>query len=114
MKKPYDYQRDYSLCPPAIVRTSNVRVSERNIELIRGFFSALMGKNSVHEVLCFVRKVSSDGEVVRESRAVSTDTFDLNVGILFRYVHTVGVSERVIINEKFDDALVESVYTISG
>ena len=114
MKKPYDYQKDRTFCPPAIVRTSNVRVSEENVSLVRDFFSDLIKKNHSHEVMCFVRKESENGEIARESRKVSASTFDLKVGSVFRYVHTVGVSERVIINEKFDDVLVESVYTISG
>lgn len=115
MKKPYDYQKDYTFCPPTVVRTSNVRVTKRNLEFIREFFSSLMEKNSAHEVLCFVSMVSTeDGSVARSSRAVSSETFNLKVGVVFQYIHTVGVSERIIVNEDVDGGVNQSVYTISG
>ena len=114
MKKPYDRMKDFSFVPPTVVRTSRVRVSEKNLDLIRDFFSDLMKKNSVHEIMCFVRKVSSDGSVARESQKVSPSTFELKEGVTFKYVHTLGISERIIVNETFDDARVERVYTISG
>ena len=114
MKKPYDREKDFSFTTPAVCRTSNVRVTKRNIELIQNFFTALMKKNSVHETMCFMRKVSSDGSVARECQRVSASTFELKEGVTFKYVHTLGISERIIVNETFDDARVERVYTISG
>lgn len=113
-KKPYDHTKDFSFVSPTMVRTSNVRVSEKNRNLIRDFFSDLMERRSIAETMCFVRKELADGKVVRESREVSTDTFDLKIGMVFKYIHTIGVSERVIVNGDIDGAHVESVYTISG
>ena len=113
-KKPYDHTKDFSFVPPTMVRTSRVRVSEKNCDLIREFFSDLMERRSITETMCFVRIEAANGKVVRESRAVSTDTFDLKVGAVFRYVHTIGVSERIIVSEDVDGAHIESVYTISG
>ena len=114
MKKPYDRTKDFSFVPPSVVRTSRILVGEKNVALMRDFFADLMKKNSANEVMCFVRKELPDGSVVRESRAVSTDTFDLKGGAVFRYVHTIGVSERIIVSEDVDGAHIESVYTISG
>lgn len=113
-KKPYDRLKDYTFSLPPIVRTSNVLVTDRNLALLGEFFSDLMKRNSVHEVLCFVRKETVNGEVKRESQKVSASTFGLLCGGTFKYVHTIGVSERVIINEYVDGVHVESVYTISG
>lgn len=114
MKKPYDRTKDFSFVPPSVVRTSRILVGEKNVALMRDFFADLMKKNSAHEVMCFVRKELPDGSVVRESRAVSTNAFDLKAGVEFRYVHTVGVSERIIVNEYVDGGVSQSVYTISG
>lgn len=114
MKKPYDYRTDYAFCSPAIVRTSNVRVSAKNCDLIRKFFADLMKKRSAHEVMCFVRKEFLDGKVVRESQKVSASTFDLEDGDMFSYIHTVGVSERIIVSKAIKGVHVENVYTISG
>ena len=114
MKKPYDYTKDYTFRSPAIVRTSNVCVGKQNIAFIRDFFSDLMEKNSVREVMCFVRKVSADGAVAHENREVSPDTFGLKVGATFKYVHTIGVSERIIVNEDVDGGFIQSIYAISG
>lgn len=112
--KPYDYQKDRAFCPPAIVRTSNVRVSEKNRNLVREFFSDLMKKLPVHETMCFVRKESVNGEVTRESRSVSASDFEIEVGVMFKYIHTVGVSQRIIVFKEIDGSRIESVYTISG
>lgn len=113
-KKSYDRLKDFSFAPPSVVRTSRVRVSERNCDLIRKFFSDLMERRYIAETMCFVRIESANGAVVRESRAVSTDTFELKIGSMFMYVHTVGVSERIIVNEDVDSGVSQSVYTISG
>ena len=114
MKKPYDRMKDCSFVPPTVVRTSKVRVSEKNCDLIRKFVSDLMDRNSIAETMCFVRKESVNGEVVRESRKVSAETFNLNIGVVFQYIHTLGVSERIIIREDVAGVHVDSVYTISG
>ena len=114
MKKPYDRTQDFSFVPPTVVRTSNVRVSEENVALIHDFFSSLMEKNSIAETMCFVRKELAHGKVIRESRKVSASTFVVPEGATFKYVHTLGVSERIIINENVDDGVSQSVYTISG
>lgn len=114
MKKPYDYQKDKTFCPPAIVRTSNVLVLEKNLDLIREFFSDLLKKNSATEIMCFVRKEFVSGEVARESRKVSAEVFDLKIGVVFQYIHTIGERERIIVNEVVDGGVSQSVYTISG
>ena len=114
MKKPYDRMKDFSFVPPTVVRTSRVRVSEKNRDLICKFFSDLMDKYSVRETMCFVRIESADGKVVRESQKVSAEAFDLKAGGIFQYIHTIGVSVRIIIFEDVDGTHVESVYTISG
>lgn len=113
-KKPYDRLKDYTFCPPAIVRTSRVRVSEENRDLIREFFFDLMKRYSIAETMCFMRIESADGKVVRESQKVSAEAFDLKAGGIFQYIHTIGVSVRIIIFEDVDGTHVERVYTISG
>lgn len=115
MKKPYDRKKDFSFVPPTVVRTGRVRVSEKNCDLIREFFSDLMERRSITETMCFVRKEAVNGEITRGSQKVSASTFRLKAGVTFKYVHTIGVSERIIINENVDGAHhIESVYTISG
>lgn len=113
-KKPYDWKKDFSFVPPTVVRTSRVRVSEENRDLIREFFSDLLEKRSVRNSLCFVRKELPGGTVVRESRKISAETFNLKVSAVFQYIHTIGESERIIVNEDVDGGVSQSVYTISG
>lgn len=113
-KKPYNHTKDFSFTPPTVVRTSRVRVTARNIALIREFFSSLMGKYSARETTCFVRIEAADGKVVRESKSVSANTFGIAVGSMFQYIHTIGVSVRIIVNENIDGGVSQSVYTISG
>ena len=113
-KKPYDWKKDLSFVPPSVVRTSRVHVSEENRDLIREFFSDLMEKNSVRDTLCFVRKELPDGKVVRESQKVSASAFKIEVGVMFKYIHTIGVSQRILVSKEIDGSRIESVYTISG
>ena len=113
-KKPYDHTKDFLFVPPSVVRTSRVKVDEKNVTLIREFFSDLMAKFSVRETTCFVRIEAADGKVVRESKSVSANTFGIAVGSMFQYIHTIGVSVRIIVNENIDGGVSQSVYTISG
>lgn len=113
-KKPYDRLKDFSFAPPSVVRTSRVRICERNMELINEFFKAVAKRGGTTKISVFTEIAPYGGEVRNAWTEVAPDDLSVEIGSYFKYVHRLGVSERIILEKEENDVRIQRVYAISG
>lgn len=99
---------------PSVCRTSRIRVSEKNVELINEFFRSVAKRGGMSKVSVFTETVPYGGSVSNNWSEKSPSDLAVEVGMYFKYIHRIGVSERIVIEKENDNARIQSVYAISG
>ena len=113
-KKPYDHTKDFLFVPPSVVRTSRVRVSEKNVDLVGEFFRAVAMRSGSSKISVFTEISAYNGEIRNTWTEVLHSDLTVEKGVYFKYIHRLGVSERVILEKDGKDAREQRIYAISG